>query len=193
MPKNTVFLYKSGTVTVKILPASARQSQQQSAGIKSALWNEQIAAAQKILLSNDPTQWKKLETFASHPSPALREIAAQALAKKGVFSPTVKTLFYDGTNIEVRGFLKDQGDLALALLASAAVEDEARKGGFKGPQGIPTHTPPHYNPLEFSGDGRISHGFKTNLMQPSCLADATKPHAPAQQYNLAATFLIILQ
>jgi hypothetical protein len=155
VPQNIVFLWQTGTTVVDIQPLGTAQIQQLGAGIKSPHWDEQVEAAQTILLSDDPVQWKALQGFAAHPYSKLREIAAQALAKPGVFSPALKTLLYGGTKIDSRSLRGAPGDFALALAATAALEKEARDRGFKGSQ-TPSGAPVHYWPLG-SSDPRIGN------------------------------------
>ncbi len=154
IPLNIAFLRKTGDTAVEIRPASAAQVQELSAGIKSPRWNEQFDAAQTMLQSADPVQWKKLEGFATHPYGKLREIAAQVLVKGGTFTPALKTLLYGGTAIPYRSVRQAPGDFALALLASAAVEEEARERGFKGISTMPI-TPRYYSAMAFNDDARI--------------------------------------
>jgi hypothetical protein len=154
-PINISFLHKTGDTAVEIRPASATQIQELSAGIKSPRWNEQLDAAQTMLQSADPAQWKKLEGFATHPYGKLREIAAQALAKGGTFTPALKTLLYGGTTIPYRSVRQTPGEFALALLASAAVEAEARERGFKGPPPTTPVAPSYYSGMAFNDDARI--------------------------------------
>jgi hypothetical protein len=93
--------------------------------------------------------------LALHPYQKLREVAASAFAKSGTFSPTLKALYYSGTRIENRSFRRDPGDFALALVAVAAVEEEARQKGFKGPQYAAQYAAPgprFHGPLRFNGD-----------------------------------------
>jgi HEAT repeat protein len=154
VPQNIAFLSQQGSLVVKIQPPSAAQTQQLISRLDSPRWNEQLEAAQTILKTDDPAQWKKLEAFASHPYAKLREIAAEVLTRSGSFSPALKTLFYSGTNIKDRSYRKLPPEFALALLASVAVEEEARARGFKGVREATQYGPP-YGPLDYNGDPSI--------------------------------------
>ncbi len=159
LPESIVLLRQESTLPVTILPARQAQVQALDVGIKSPRWNEQLAAAQKLLQSDAPADWKKLEPLASHPMRELREIAEKALARGGAFPPALKALFYASTPIEAANFpqgsREGNGDFALALLARAAVEEEARDRGFKGPQPAAAGGERNYPPLDFNGDPRI--------------------------------------
>ncbi len=132
LPKNVAFESKHDEVTVEIVPPDKAQMQQLDKALSSTRWDEQLAAAQKLLLTNDPIQLKKLAAFSSHPFRPLRNVASRAMSQNGEFSPALKALFYSGTDVESRKFRSQESDYSLALLAWAAVEEEAYKRGFKG-------------------------------------------------------------
>ncbi|HEX8833181.1 MAG TPA: hypothetical protein VF719_03215, partial [Abditibacteriaceae bacterium] len=134
LPDDLYLEWKRGESETEVVPATQTQKNELFARLKSPLWTEQLEAAQKVLLFENPAEWEKLESFATHPYSKLREVAAQALIRKGGFSPALKTLFYQGTRLDWHPQSKS-GDFALAILASNAIEAEAREGGYKGSRG----------------------------------------------------------
>lgn len=98
--------------------------------LKSPIWTEQLEAAQKVLQSGHAADIARLEAFATHPFFPLRCAAAQAMVHKQKFSPALKTLFYQGADLNWEP--DSAGDYALATLALSEVEHEAREGGYTG-------------------------------------------------------------
>ncbi|RYG54584.1 hypothetical protein EON80_31625, partial [bacterium] len=132
IPPNIIFPAANGRFEIEISPVDGAQLHQLDGGLKSPLWNEQLEAAQKILLTNDPDQLKKLSALVSHPYPKLRALAVQALAEPGVFTAELKTLFYRGEPMHKASFRVGRNDFELAILAQTAVQAEAVKRGFSG-------------------------------------------------------------
>ena len=130
LPSDLFLDLRHGELSVQITPMGAGQKAALKAQLKSPRWDEQLDAAQKMLQSQDASDWRALETFWSHPYEPLRLIAGEAIAKTGRFSPELKTMLYNGTYLRALKLPETTDDFALALLARAAVLDEAIKGGF---------------------------------------------------------------
>ncbi|HEX8832690.1 MAG TPA: hypothetical protein VF719_00750 [Abditibacteriaceae bacterium] len=137
LPDNLVLVRKTRDFSVEIKPPGAEQNRNISTGLQSPRWNEQLEAAQSLLNANskDP----RLDKFATHPYTELRLIAAQAMLKRGTFTPAVKALLYDpqlGLLVasELSGIREQSraggNDAALAVLARGLVQAEAAAKGY---------------------------------------------------------------
>lgn len=126
----------NGSFEVEVVAASGERRARSLKRLESPVWTEQLEAAKLVLRSGNAADITQLESFATHPDPRLREVAAQAMVSKSVFTPALKRLFYEGTNIDLSAL--DTNDLTLAFLAYDETNFEAIESGVLGKsRGLP--------------------------------------------------------
>ena len=126
---------KTARFEIEIVPATGAQRAQLLKQLQSPVWTTQLEAAKLVLQSKNAADIALLESFANHPDPRLREVAARAIVSRGVFTHALKTLLYQGVRFEPRD-LRERGDYDLALLALWAVKQEALGRQIIGPKQV---------------------------------------------------------